>query len=190
MDFGQPPFSVVCLHSHLHTALSQYLIMSNPASSRRAPDLSPDSMLDTASQFLFDRPPDVSTVDLEIPPADKPADVNIGDIMLDIVDSMARGERPNLALFDVDPTSQQESEQILGHNNDQLECWLMFIHSQIVKDPFHVFNMFYIFVAHGLCIDFALSLRDAIFIPDQRDKMRIIAWGAAQDPVVTWDYML
>lgn len=63
-------------------------------------------MLDTASKFLFDRSPDASTVDLQIPPAD----VNIGDIMLDTVDSMAGGERPDLPLFDVDLTSQQEGE--------------------------------------------------------------------------------
>lgn len=50
--------------------------------------------------------------------------------------------------------------------------------------------MFYISVAHGLRVDFALSLSDAIFIPDHRDKMRTIAWGAVQNPPLTWDFML
>ena len=47
--------------------------------------------------------------------------------------------------------------------------------------------MFYISVAHGLQVDFSLSLCDATVIPDQKEKMCIIAqWGAAQDPSLTY----
>jgi hypothetical protein len=50
--------------------------------------------------------------------------------------------------------------------------------------------MFYISAAHGLLQEFAITLRDAIFIPDETDKARIIAWGQAQDPPKSWDNML
>jgi hypothetical protein len=47
--------------------------------------------------------------------------------------------------------------------------------------------MFYISVAHGLRVEFARALRDAIFIPDAEDKARIIAWGQQQNPPRTWE---
>ncbi|KAF8226146.1 hypothetical protein L208DRAFT_1015967, partial [Tricholoma matsutake] len=62
--------------------------------------------------------------------------------------------------------------------------------SRILKDPFHVFNMFYISAAHGLLHEFAITLRDAMFIWDQTDKSCIIAWGQTQNPPQSWDELL
>ena len=64
------------------------------------------------------------------------------------------------------------------------------IRSRVLKDVFHVFNMFYISTAHGLRLDFFQALRDAIFIPDKDDKRRILAWASKQDPPQTWDQLL
>jgi len=47
--------------------------------------------------------------------------------------------------------------------------------------------MFYISAKHGLQKQFTRDLRDAIFIPDQVDKARINAWGAAQNPPKTYE---
>jgi hypothetical protein len=86
------------------------------------------------------------------------------------------------------PPSNPASKACSAQGSDH--SWCPLVHTHIVKDPFHVFNMFYISVTHGLQVDFSLSLHDAIFIPYQKDKMHIIAWGAAQDPPLTWDHML
>lgn len=50
--------------------------------------------------------------------------------------------------------------------------------------------MFYISAAHGLLYEFAIALRNAIFIPDQTDKSHIIAWGQTQNPPQAWDDIL
>ncbi|KAF8057819.1 hypothetical protein FPV67DRAFT_1394478, partial [Lyophyllum atratum] len=75
-------------------------------------------------------------------------------------------------------------------SQDVESLWISHIRSRSLKDPFHVFNMFYISAAHGLLRDFAVALRDTIFIPDRADKSRIIAWAQAQNPPKTWDDIL
>lgn len=50
--------------------------------------------------------------------------------------------------------------------------------------------MFYISAAHGLLQEFAIALRDAIFIPDQQDKARIIAWANTCTPPLSWNDLL
>ncbi len=47
--------------------------------------------------------------------------------------------------------------------------------------------MFYISAAHGLLHDFALALRDAMFIPDKDDQARIIVWAMSQKPPLRWE---
>ncbi|KAG5645306.1 hypothetical protein DXG03_006495 [Asterophora parasitica] len=94
-------------------------------------------------------------------------------------------------LFDCsteDPESHELGQRTL--RNCLTEPLPQLTRSRVLKDPFHIFNLFYISVAHGLRVNFALALRDAIFIPDEADKQRIIAWGATQNPPRTWNYML
>jgi len=54
--------------------------------------------------------------------------------------------------------------------------------SCVLKDPFHVFNMFYLLASHSLWLQFTRELCDAIFVPDQDDKARINSWGVTQNP--------
>ncbi|KAG6834894.1 hypothetical protein H0H93_006592 [Arthromyces matolae] len=80
--------------------------------------------------------------------------------------------------------SKDEGKQVLEAISMD---WIDHIRSRVLKDPFHVFNMFYISASHGLLRDFAIALRDAIFLWDQADKDCIVAWGKAQSPPLSWD---
>ncbi|GLB45293.1 putative retrotransposable element tf2 155 kda protein type 1-like [Lyophyllum shimeji] len=86
-----------------------------------------------------------------------------------------------------DHASQIEGEAVL---HETKAAWVRHKRSSILKDPFHLFNQFYISAAHGLLREFATTLRDAIFIPDQADKSRIMAWGQTQSPPKTWNDIL
>ncbi|EKM73567.1 hypothetical protein AGABI1DRAFT_134505 [Agaricus bisporus var. burnettii JB137-S8] len=47
--------------------------------------------------------------------------------------------------------------------------------------------MFYLSVTHGLRKQFTRELRDAIFIPDEEDRIRVNTWGAQQNPPQTYE---
>ncbi|KAJ6612423.1 hypothetical protein B0H10DRAFT_2223152 [Mycena sp. CBHHK59/15] len=80
--------------------------------------------------------------------------------------------------------------QVLAEADRNWGVWKTVIRSRVLKDAFHVFNMFYISVSHGLRVEFARALRDAIFILDSVDKARIIAWGKRQNPPQDWNTLL
>jgi hypothetical protein len=103
-----------------------------------------------------------------------------GSLLLDEVNTAIRCNPSVITTHEVDPGSKAEEDRVLGANG--IPTWLPYIRSRVLKDAFHVFNMFYLSVAHGLRIEFARALRDAIFIPDAHDKARIVAWGARHDP--------
>ncbi|KAJ7099008.1 hypothetical protein C8R44DRAFT_748066 [Mycena epipterygia] len=118
---------------------------------------------------------------------------DLGDLLLDgfdIPDPEPLGElHPRIT----DDASAAEGLEILRHNSTQNIAVIdntVVIRSRVLKDVFHVFNMFYISTTHGLRLDFVQALRDAIFIPDKDDKRQIIAWASKQDPPQTWDQLL
>ncbi len=93
--------------------------------------------------------------------------------------------------FQPDEESQNHGEQTLSDAASSRDRWIenmwnKLIWSRVLKDPFHVFNMFYISVSHGLCIDFAYGLRDAVFIYERESKACIIAWGSTLNPPLSW----
>ncbi|PPR00790.1 hypothetical protein CVT24_000755 [Panaeolus cyanescens] len=65
--------------------------------------------------------------------------------------------------------------------------WSKPIRSRIIKDAFHLMNMFNIPSHHGLRREFSQALRDALFIPDPKDAGRISMWGNLQNPPVTFN---
>ena len=87
----------------------------------------------------------------------------------------------------IDGASVALGMKFLGNIPKAPETWDNQIRSRVLKDPFHVFNMFYISKRHGLRYQFVHELRDAIFIPDQQDKARIDAWGATQNPRLSYE---
>jgi hypothetical protein len=120
------------------------------------------------------------------PSTESLSDMNpqVGDLLLDVTRSHAPHNPEVVKNYTPDPASQAKGERILKEKEQKN------VQSRILKDPFHVFNMFYISAAHGLLYEFAIALRDAIFIPDQTDKSRIIAWGQTQNPPQAWDDIL
>ena len=172
-SFGPVPFSVVALRSHLRTF--------NPATSFQ--------MLHTPSQQSHDSvrtsPSDPGTyplVHLEEPESSDDSAVPIGDLLI----SDLSPTQPSAfdILLSADPASAALGEKILGPElemSDEPEFDLTLC-SHVLKDPFHVFNMFYISATHPLRLQFTRELHDAIFIPDQADKSRIDSWGELQNP--------
>ncbi|KAJ3824864.1 hypothetical protein F5880DRAFT_1479370 [Lentinula raphanica] len=175
-NFGPPPFHIVCLKSHLRIANTVPFEQTSTIASAPAPPLniSPahSGLSDSTASFI-----------------DVTSDESIGGSLLDNIDSPCQSfEKPMLTEYAVDPESKAEGDEIL--RRAALAPWVTDMRSRIKKDPFHVFNMFYISVAHGLRVDFSRALRDAIFIPDPADQKRIEVWGLTQTPPLSWDYLV
>ncbi len=96
-------------------------------------------------------------------------------------------ERHSLHHFETDNESQKYGEKMLAEASSQRDqcaknTWNRPIRSRVLKDPFHIFNMFYISTSHGLRFDYSYSLRDAFFIYDREGQARILAWGSTLNP--------
>ncbi|KAJ7586925.1 hypothetical protein C8J56DRAFT_1051224 [Mycena floridula] len=181
-SFGPTPFNIVCLKSHVRTADSEPIAYSPPSTTQQSlidtPTPTEDDMTDsTQPELSFE--------------ADAPT---LGALILDTIDSIvdetSSSNVQSLDEYTEDPQSRQDCNEILGQADPSQTTSFPHIRSRVLKDPFHVFNMFYISVTHGLRIDFSRALRDAIFIPDTSDRDQIIAWGKSQNPPMSWDFML
>ncbi|KAJ7213648.1 hypothetical protein B0H12DRAFT_1275445, partial [Mycena haematopus] len=166
-SFGPVPFKVVCLRSHLRLSTSTGSCISD------APPPPPPAML---------LPPPADT-----PSPSDPLEPGVGTLIEQELDAAANHDPLSLKNYAVDPQSQTEGHAVLAEALHAWHIWKTVIRSRVLKDPFHIFNMFYISVAHGLRVEFARALRDALFIPDSVDKARIIAWGQQQSPRRDWD---
>lgn len=173
-SFGQTPFSVVCLRSHLR--------IFDPTTSSTTDS---DPVISTSSlglNSIASCAANSSQVATEI------AEERIGDEGSPIGDLLSQDLSDNTQDVplprDIDHSSLSLSSEILGQDP---EVWDYTIHSRVLKDVWHVFHMFYISATHGLRKQFTRELRDAIFIPDKADKARINAWGATQTPPRTYE---
>ena len=174
-SFGPVPFSVVALRSHLWSF--------NPATSfHQDSGNSPDPLLLPSLPLA---PPTLG----EPEPSDDAA-VPVGDLLTGALPDPSSLEPTDADnLLSVDAASAALGEKILGleqeiPNEPEFDSTLR---SRVLKDPFHVFNMFYLSTAHPLRPHFTRELRDAIFVPDQADKSRIDSWGALQNPPQTYN---
>lgn len=179
-DFGEVPFHLVCLRSHLRTIVTMPESPSHPLDT-------PACVGSLSSHGATSRPCPSDTGSLS-PDSEDLEEAGIGAPLLDTCDS----EPPNSDAQtsdtpESDSKSASDGQEILGEGP---LVWGTSIRSRVLKDPFHVFNMFYIAKGHGLRIEFSRALRDAIFIPDKDDRRRITAWGSAQVPPRSWDEML
>jgi hypothetical protein len=107
--------------------------------------------------------------------------ITIGGLLNDLVDP------PKNLPHIIDGASAALGMKLIGAIPKAPETWDNQIRSHVLKDPFHVFNMFYISRCHGLQYQFVHELWDAIFIPDQQDKAQIDAWGATQDSQLSYE---
>ncbi|KAF6749915.1 hypothetical protein DFP72DRAFT_818260, partial [Ephemerocybe angulata] len=76
-------------------------------------------------------------------------------------------------------------EELLGPPNYQE--WLDIIRSRVLKDAWHLMDLFPVSVRHGLTREFFCTLRDALFIFDRRDANRIAIWGQMRQPKLTFE---
>ncbi|KAG6818718.1 hypothetical protein H0H93_002526, partial [Arthromyces matolae] len=191
-SFGPTPFTIVCLRSHLRSASSLPSQTLQPSTPYRRTNSSSESRTTGLHNAQTDSdlhgphpctPQSSSGAVVEHDPG-----WEIGNLVLDAHSDTLSGDRPSLKEFEEEAASRDLANQLL--ENQKQQDWCPNIRSRVLKDPFHVFNQFYISVAHGLRVDFSLALRDAMFIPDYEDKQRIIAWGASQNPPLTWEMML
>ena len=139
------------------------------------------------SHDSFRSPGTQPSVHLEEPESSDDSAVPIGDLLA----SDLSPTQPSASdiLLSADPASAALGEKILGPElemSDEPE-FDSILRSRVLKDPFHVFNMFYISATHPLRLQFTRELRDAIFIPDQADKSRINSWGELQNPPQTYN---
>jgi hypothetical protein len=89
-----------------------------------------------------------------------------------------------------DPESEKTAQQIEKEAQQTWGVWKTLIRSRTLKDVFHVFNMLYLSVNHGLTVEFVRALRDILYIPDPVDKAHLVVWGAAQSPPLSWEDLL
>ena len=189
-SFGPPPFSVVCLRSHLcvYDPLSSHLLTTN-------------------SDAINGQPTDV---DIVMEPVTAP---NIGIVSNGDGDSMAGDDddlkpsegvghllhdAPNMigsteletdvisSSKEVDHNSQAFGQQIFSTLRNS-ETWDDTLQSHVLKDVFHVFNMLCLSTSHSLRKEFGWALHDAIFVPDLEDPMQILAWASHLKPPKTFE---
>ncbi|KAJ7921075.1 hypothetical protein B0H13DRAFT_2418703 [Mycena leptocephala] len=141
----------------------------HPASINPPTTTNPNSEINSSGTI----PPEFSDLDLDSHQS------GFGALLLEEIDTTVPHDMATIQNYESDPESQQHGETVLASAAAQAPSGL--------KDAFHIFNMFYISVAHGLRVEFARALRDAIFIPDAENKARIVAWGQQQNPPRTWE---
>ena len=172
-SFGNTPFSIVCLRSHCHTYDPTSLHLPVPFMQQRKTS--------TPNPVDVDQPSTSSQGHLPILEDGTDDDTSIGHIIMDnITTTESTLDYPREA----DATSHATGNAILGTDPEK---WDNLLRSRVLKDPFHVFNMFRSPRHHGLRVAFARALRDAIFIPDPEDRRRIELWGSAQKPPLTFE---
>ena len=177
-SFGPVPFTVIALRSHLRTF--------DPATSfHENRNYSQGSNFPDPKTF-----PSFPSARLEEPEPSDDAAVPIGYLLAgNLPDPLPLDPTNTDTLLSVDAASAALGEKILGpehkiSNEPEFDSTLR---SRVLKDPFRVFNMFYLSTTHPLRPHFTRELCDAIFVPDQTDKSRINSWGAIQDPPKMYD---
>lgn len=181
--FGPAPFNVVVRRSRVKVAASIPLSESTPAITN-TPTASPSTITSIQPPVAFDT---INGADDVANLAPSPDQVPLTELMHDaqMEDSELQGpSRSNQSRYEIDPSSRKEGEDIFGTLST---VWPSVMRSRVLKDPFHVFKMFYISRAHGLRFDFMNALRDAIFIPNVEDRRRIEAWGATLSPQIMFE---
>jgi hypothetical protein len=175
-SFGPVPFTIVFLRSHLQTF--------NPATSFRENDVYGLGSNLPLSEMLGPLAPP----SLEEPEHGDDAAVPIGNLLSSDLPDPLEPSTSDI-LLSVDAACAALREKILGPEQEILDEpeFDSTLRSRVLKDPFHVFNMFYISATHSLRPHFARELRDAIFVPDEADKSHIDSWGALQDPPQTYN---
>ncbi|KAF8870351.1 hypothetical protein CPB84DRAFT_1754505 [Gymnopilus junonius] len=122
--FGKPPFSVVCLRSHVRVFPWQAL----PAEDLSSKDCQPSQGVSTTAEDLL--PGDEALFDSEA--------LSLGDIILDNSSTSHLPDPPSDYPHEVDEGSVAQADALLPQPPI---AWDNTLRSRVLKDVFHVFNM-------------------------------------------------
>ncbi|KAF9529747.1 hypothetical protein CPB83DRAFT_882672 [Crepidotus variabilis] len=182
LSFGEAPFEAVCLLSHLRTY---------DPSSFKMPLRSTDSTSGVTSLTML-KPVAVDALADDSDGAYLDSGDGAGSLLreLDMEDEIDAAEltRESVAK-EKDGESEAIGRQILSAM-PQPETWDRILHSRVLKDIFHVFNMLRLSSTHGLRKEFGRVMRDTLFIPNKEDRLRISAWGATLNPPKTFGQLV
>jgi 3'-5' exonuclease len=174
LSFGNAPFSIICLRSHLRvfslatwkTPSASVTSSINLVGSKPRCNIEEPSFENTNLDYE-------EVIQAECGPS-------LGDIVTENDNSANLPELLPDYPRNIDRASAAEGQSVFTSYSDT--NWDSTIRSRVIKDAFHVFNMFRLPSNHGLRLEFGRQLRDAIFIPDAKDRLRVNAWGTSQSP--------
>ncbi|KAF9522304.1 hypothetical protein CPB83DRAFT_116942 [Crepidotus variabilis] len=186
LSFGETPFDAVCLRSHLRSYEPDKFKL--PSTTPINDNISDDTRVDGVS---------IET-GFEVLESDEAredplrVDDGAGNLLrvLDVED-MSRSSTESGGIKAMQPDQESESYgRKVFSTIPNPESWSTILRSRVLKDVFHVFNMLRLSTTHGLRKEFGRALRDAIFIPDKEDRLRIAAWAAALKPPRTFEQLV
>lgn len=207
-DFGHTPFSAIVPKSLLRT----YVLPENSASSpynlpgseyyrtpsnthqhtssnQPAPTPASDSTPAPHQDTVVDGGP---IAEDESPSSESESLANIifdsaGNDPQIVVDDSGIPFTPQSIHTERDANVSQRGAEIMGPPPIE---WNQTIRSRVLKDIFHVFNLFYISAKHGLRVEFCRALAEALLIPDRADWNRLAAYGASLNPPLTVEQLV
>lgn len=146
LSFGNAPFSIVCLRSHLRVFNPATSITLNTNDSVSQPTgtqlqigsesglLSHGSNLNTIEEPSFD-----NSTNEEFIPSQAETGPSLGDIVTENNNTANLPEIPSDYPHDIDHASAAEGQSVFRSYSDN---WDSTVRSRVIKDAFHVFNMF------------------------------------------------
>ena len=184
-DFGHPPFQLVALRSHVFHFDGFVFGMQNLEP--RGPTAVRAMKAQVQPAITTGIVPDEDGVD---------ESTGLGDILRSEVQGLDEGEgnldsehATTIVTAEPDVSSRSHGTTELSKVEPPTPEWDKTIRSRVLKDVFHVFNMLRLSTGHGLRKEFTRALRDAIFISDPEDRVRISAWAARQNPPTTFEQL-
>jgi len=182
-DFGHPPFQLVALRSHVFHFDGLVFGMQSLEPGESTAEGAMKARVQPAAGIVADE-------------GDRDESTGLGDILRNEVQGVDEGEgnldsesATTIVTAEADVSSQSHGRTELSKVEPPKPEWDKTIRSRVLKDVFHVFNMLRLSTGHGLRKEFSRALRDAIFIPDQEDRVRISAWAATQKPPTTFEQL-
>ncbi|KAF6763328.1 hypothetical protein DFP72DRAFT_1164252 [Ephemerocybe angulata] len=207
-DFGKPPFTAIVPRALLRLYQLPPNLTSSPydfsgslyRGANNMPTAGADSSAESSTHLKG--PETIHAANEsgpDIPRGEEQGELySIADIILDRATGDESDEELAAGLEDL--MGERPADNGQGKdNNDKVTAegvgklgeipteWKKEIRSRVLKDPFHLFNQFYISVKHGLRLAFARALRDAIFMLDKKDVEAITAWCELQNPPQSFD---
>jgi hypothetical protein len=167
---GQVPFQIVCQRERLRRA---------PPVGDGVPSSSPPLAYATAAEPTLSLDLGAHTDE----PSESMDTIPLSDFLS--ADSVDPSDPPDLTSFERDAVGERQVATI--EKSPQI---FTTVRSRVINDAFHIFQRIRISKTHGLLKAFSASFRDAIFIPEEEDKMAIVSYASKLNPPQDWNTLL